>query len=73
MASPGVYTDVFREQHGVTLADGLAAAPAAAMAGDFSQATTQAQRVVDAGQHLMHSVIRDALAAGLDGGRSASW
>lgn len=66
MTRPGAYTDVFREQHGTTLTDGLAATATAAMAGDLNQATTQAQRVVDAGRHLLHSVVRDALAADLD-------
>jgi len=36
------------------------------VAGNFGEATTQAQRVVDAGRHLLHSVVRDALATGLD-------
>lgn len=66
MTRPGAYTDVFREQHGTTLTDGLAATAAAALAGDLRQATTQAQLVIDAGRHLLHSVVRDALATGLD-------
>jgi hypothetical protein len=66
MTRPGAYTDVFREQHGTTLTDGLAATAAAVVAGDLSRATTAARRVVDAGRHLLHSVVRDALAAGLD-------
>ena len=66
MTRPGAYTDVFREQHATMLTDGLAATAAAAVAGDLRQATTAAQRVVDAGRHLLHSFVRDALAAGLD-------
>jgi hypothetical protein len=62
----GAHTATFREQHGITLTDGLAATAAAALAGDFKQAATLAERVGDAGQHLLHSVVRDALAAGLD-------
>ena len=60
---PDAYTDVFRDQHGTSLTEGLATAAAA---GDLGRATVAAQRVIDGGQHLLHSVVRDALAAGLD-------
>lgn len=66
MTRPGAYTDVVREQHATTLTDGLATTAAAAAAGDFRQATTAARRIVDTGQHLLHSVVRDALATDLD-------
>jgi hypothetical protein len=57
---------VFREQHAATLTDGVAATAAAARAGDLHHATTAAQRVVAAGRHLLHSVVRDALGTDLD-------
>jgi len=66
MTRPGAYTDVFREQHRTTLTDGLAAAATAAAAGDLSRATTAAQQVADVGRRLLYSVVRDALAVGLD-------
>jgi hypothetical protein len=38
----------------------------AATAGDFKQATIMAERFTAGARHLHHSVVRDALAAGLD-------
>lgn len=62
----GVHTETFREQYGSSLAEGLAAATAAATAGDFKNAVTLAERFTAGARHLHHSVMRDALAAGLD-------
>jgi hypothetical protein len=62
----GVHTDTFREQHGSSLTEHLAAATAAATAGDFKNAVTLAERFTAGARHLHHSVVRDALAAGLD-------
>ena len=66
MMRTGAYTDVFRDQHSATLTDALTAAATAAAAGDFTRAAIQARRVIDDARHLHHSVVRDALAAGLD-------
>ncbi|MFI9597712.1 hypothetical protein [Nonomuraea sp. NPDC052265] len=62
----GVYTEAFREQHGTSFTGALAAAVAAARAGDFTRAATAAARLRAEGGHLQHSVVCDALAAGLD-------
>lgn len=62
----GVHTETFREQHGSSLTEHLAATTAAATAGDFKNAVTLAGRVTAGARHLHHSVVRDALAAGLD-------
>jgi hypothetical protein len=62
----GVHTATFREQHGSSLTEHLTAATSAATAGDFKNAVTLAERVTDGARHLHHSVVRDALAAGLD-------
>jgi hypothetical protein len=60
------HTEVFRETYRASFTEGLASITAATSASDFGQATAQAQRAVDAGRHLLRSVVRDALAAGLD-------
>jgi hypothetical protein len=65
-ARTGAYTDVFREQYGTSFTEGLTAAAVAATAGDWKQATILADRFQAGGRHLSHSVVRDALAAGLD-------
>ncbi|HUY51804.1 MAG TPA: hypothetical protein VMV92_39915 [Streptosporangiaceae bacterium] len=62
----GAYTDVFREQYGTSFTEGLAATAAAATTGDWKQATILASRLQAGRRHLHHSVVRDALAAGLD-------
>jgi len=65
-ARTGAYTGVFRDQHGTSLAGDLAAAASAAAAADWEHATTRAVRLQAAALHLHHSVVRDALAGGLD-------
>jgi hypothetical protein len=62
----GAHTATFRKQYGSWLTDGLTATTQAATAGDFKQATILTGRFTAAAQHLHHSVVRDALAAGLD-------
>jgi hypothetical protein len=58
----GAYTGAFLDQHGGTLAADVDGTAAAAAAADWKHAAG-----VQAGAlHLHHSVIRDALAAGLD-------
>ena len=67
-SSAGTYTGAFRDQHGSAIdvdVDGAAAAAAAAAA-DWKRATASAARVQAGALHLHHSVIRDALAEGLD-------
>ncbi|MFG3701536.1 hypothetical protein ACGF5C_27040 [Micromonospora sp. NPDC047620] len=66
MMRTGAYTGVFRDQHSATLTDALNAAAAAAAAGNLTRAFTQAHRATDEAGHLHRSVVRDALAAGLD-------
>lgn len=62
----GAHTATFREQDGSSFTDGLTATTQAAIVGDFKQATTLAERFTVGTRHLHHSVVRDALAAGLD-------
>ncbi len=62
----GAYTGAFRDQHGGTLAADVDGTAAAAAAADWKHATASAARVQAAALHLHHSVVRDALAAGLD-------
>lgn len=62
----GAYTDVFREQYGTSFTEDLTATAVAAAAGDWKQATILAGRLQAGGRHLHHSVVRDALSAGLD-------
>jgi hypothetical protein len=62
----GAHPETFLEQYGSSFTDGLAATTQAADAGDFKQATTLAERFAAGARHLHHSVVRDALAAGLD-------
>ena len=66
MTRTRAHTDVIGDQHDTTLPEVLDATCAAAAAGDFGQAVTHARRVIDDAQHLQHSVVREALAAGLD-------
>lgn len=60
------HTDVICDQRDTTLPEVLDATRAAAAAGDFVRAVTHARRVIDDAQRLQHSVVREALAAGLD-------
>jgi hypothetical protein len=62
----GAYSQAFRRQHGTSFIDDLAATVAAAAAGDFAHAVIGADRFQTGAAHLRHSVVRDALAAGLD-------
>ena len=62
----GAYTGAFRDQHGGTLAADVDGTAAAAAAADWKHATASAARVQAGALHLHHSVVRDALAAGLD-------
>jgi hypothetical protein len=62
----GAYTGAFRDQDGGALAVGVNGTAAAAAAGDWKQAAASAARVQAGALHLHHSVVRDALAAGLD-------
>jgi hypothetical protein len=65
-ARAGTYTETFRAQHGAVLTEALDGAATAATGGDFSRAAVLAAQVRDSGDHLHHSVVRDALTAGLD-------
>lgn len=62
----GAYTGAFRDQHASAVAADVDKAAAAAAAADWKQATASAARVQAGALHLHHSVIRDALAEGLD-------
>jgi hypothetical protein len=62
----GAYTGAFRDQHGGALAAGVDGTAAAAAAGDWKHAAASAARVQAGALHLHHSVVRDALAGGLD-------
>jgi hypothetical protein len=62
----GAYTGAFRDQHASAIAADVDKAAAAAAAADWKQATASAARVQAGALHLHHSVIRDALAEGLD-------
>jgi hypothetical protein len=62
----GAYTEVFRDQYGTAFTERLRAAAAAAVAGDFDHALVLAERFRDGAAHMHRSVVRDALAAGLD-------
>lgn len=65
-SSAGAYTEGFRDQHGSAITAEVASAAAAAAAADWKRAMSCAARVGTGALHLYHSVIRDALAAGLD-------
>ena len=65
-ARAGAYTGTFRDQHGISLAADLDGSAAAAAAADWKHAAASAARVRASALHLHHSVVRDALAAGLD-------
>jgi len=65
-ARAGTYTGTFRDQHGGALAAGVDGTAAAAAAGDWKHAAASAARVQASALHLHHSVVRDALAGGLD-------
>jgi hypothetical protein len=62
----GAYTGAFRDQHVSAIAADVGSAAAAAAAADWKRATASAARVQAGALHLHHSVIRDALAEGLD-------
>lgn len=64
--NPCSYTAMFRDQHASLLAGAADSAAAAAAAGDWDQPAATAVRTGGASRHLQHSIIRDALAAGLD-------
>ena len=70
-ARSGAYTEVFGELYGPLFTEGLAAAAAAAAVGDFTQASILAERLRAGAGHLRHSVVRDAVGAGLDWWRLA--
>jgi hypothetical protein len=63
---PGAYTGAFRDQHASAIAADVGKAAAAAAAADWKQATASTARVQTGALNLHHSVIRDALAEGLD-------
>ncbi len=65
-ARAGAYTGTFRDQHGISLAADLDGSAAAAAAADWKHAAASAARVQASALHLHHSVVRDALAGGLD-------
>lgn len=65
-SSAGAYTGAFRDQHGSAIAADVDSTAAAAGAADWKRATSCAARVQAGALHLHHSVIRDALAEGLD-------
>jgi hypothetical protein len=62
----GAYTGAFRDQHASAIAADVDRAAVAAAGADWKQATASAARVQAGALHLHHSVIRDALAEGLD-------
>src|SRR5277367_3752653 len=62
----GACTWAFRDQHASAIAADVDHAAAAAAAADWKQATASAARVQAGALYLHHSVIRDALAEGLD-------
>jgi hypothetical protein len=62
----GAYTGAFRDQHASALAADVDKAAAASAAADWKQAAASTARVQAGALHLHHSVIRDALAEGLD-------
>src|SRR5258708_19556264 len=67
MKSPhGNYPGAFLDQHGDDIAADEARTAAAAAAADWKRAAASAARVQAGALHLHHSVIRDALAEGLD-------
>src|SRR5258708_36512090 len=67
MKSPhGNYPGAFLDQHGDASAADEAGTAAAAAAADWKRAAASAARVQAGALHLHHSVIRDALAEGLD-------
>ena len=63
---PGAYTGAFLGQHGDAIAADAAGTASAAAAADWKRAAASAARVQAGALHLHHSVIRDALAEGLD-------
>lgn len=65
-ARAGAYTRAFRDQHGGSLAADLDGSAAAAAAADWKHAAASAARVQADALYLHHSVVRDALAGGLD-------
>lgn len=62
----GAYTGAFRDQHASAIVADVGKAATAAAAADWKQASASAARVQAGALHLHHSVIRDALAEGLD-------
>jgi hypothetical protein len=62
----GAYTGAFRDQRGGALAAGMDGAVAAAAVGDWKHAAAGAAQVQAGALHLHHSIVRDALAGGLD-------
>jgi hypothetical protein len=62
----GAYTGAFRDQHASAIAADVGKAAVAAAAADWKQAAASTARVQAGALHLHHSVIRDALAGGLD-------
>ncbi len=65
-SSAGTYTGAFRDQHDAAIASDVDSAAAAAATADWKRAAASAARVQAGALHLHHSVIRDALAEGLD-------
>jgi hypothetical protein len=62
----GAYTGAFHDQHRGILAADVDGTAAAAAAGDWKHAAASAARVQAGALYLHHSVVRDALAGGLD-------
>lgn len=65
-SNAGAYTGAFRDQHGSAIAADVDSTAAAAAVADWKRAAASAARVRAGALHLHHSVIRDALAEGLD-------
>ena len=65
-ARAGTCTGTFRDQHGAPSPRTSTRRPRAAAAGDWKDAAAGAARVQAGALHLHHSVVRDALAGGLD-------
>src|SRR6266704_4101277 len=60
------HTAAVRDQYGQSLSTVFAAAASAVADGQFHQGAVLAERVRAAGDDLLHSVVRDALMAGVD-------
>src|SRR6266536_2071321 len=60
------YTAAVADQYGKSLATVFTTAASAVADGQFQQGAVLAERIRAAGEDLLHSVVRDALLAGMD-------